>query len=247
MKILISNDDGINAIGIKTLANGLFMAGHTVLVVAPSDNRSGFSHSLSIRKPMGLNHGAEEYHKGIETFALDGTPADCIKFGCYHFADFNPDIVITGINDGPNLAIDTMYSGTVGSAMEGANNGKKAIAVSLASHRNCIYFDTCVKVILEVLNKLYKREDKVVWNVNVPNIPFEEIKGYKYTRLGKICYNETYDRVDCENETYFLQGDMLKEQSDDIETDVGAVMCSYVSITPILVDRTAYSVLEEIK
>ena len=250
MKILISNDDGYKAIGIKTIANALAKEGHEILVVAPNDNRSGFSHSLSIRKPMRLYSmpNCDGYSENVAVYALEATPADCIKFACFHFKEFKADMVVSGINDGPNLGIDTMYSGTVGAGMEGINHGIKAIAVSIATYEKPIYFDTCARFVVEKIEELYNKDKLVLWNFNVPNLPYDEVKGIKYTKIGRMFYEDCYDRSEVEGcEAYSLGGKPKLNQEDHTGTDVGAVLTDYTSITPIMCDRTCYSTLEELK
>lgn len=246
MRILVSNDDGVVARGIKTIANALYKAGHEVTVVAPSGNRSGFSHSLTVRRPMKLNRNCEGYNQGINVYSLDGTPADCVKFGCYFLRDKNFEIVVSGINDGPNLGVDTMYSGTVGAGMEGLNQGKKAVAVSLAGHYSPTNFEATAKIVVDNLEKLASFSDRVLFNINCPDLPFEQIKGVVWTRIGEIFYDDSYslsEESEGDDECYILGGAPKEKQSEDIGTDCGAVNCGYASITPLKIDRTCYDVL----
>ena len=250
MRILMSNDDGYSAIGIKTMANALANAGHEILVVAPSENRSGFSHSLSIRKPMRLysKPNCEGYDERVTVYALEATPADCIKFSCFHFKEFKADMVVSGINDGPNLGIDTMYSGTVGAGMEGINHGIKAIAVSIATYETPVHFDTCARFVVEKIEELYNIDKLVLWNFNCPDLEYDKVKGVMHTRIGRLFYNDCYDKSEVEGtEAYSLGGTPRINKDDHSGTDVGAVFSGYTSITPIMCDRTCYTTLEELK
>ncbi|MEG1520104.1 MAG: 5'/3'-nucleotidase SurE [Clostridia bacterium] len=247
MKILISNDDGIGASGLKTIANSLKRAGHDIIVVAPSGNRSGFSHSLTIRKPMRFVRDIDGFDDGISVYSLDGTPADCVKFGCYIFHDENIELVVSGINDGPNMGVDTMYSGTVGAGMEGLNQGKKAIAISVAEHSDTQFFETSARVVVENLERLAEIDDKVLFNINCPNTPYEDIKGVLFTKIGELNFENVYQLTNDDGEFYSLDGQPRVKQSQDIETDVGAIANGYVSITPIMQDRTNHEILGRLK
>lgn len=248
MRILISNDDGVDAIGIKTLANALFSKGHEITVVAPNGNRSGFSHSLTVRKGMRFYKDIQGYEDGIRVFSLDGTPADCVKFSVSHFGDEAFDLVVSGINEGPNMGVDIMYSGTVGAATEGAFHGINSFAISLATHENAINFGTCAKVLIDNMDRIIELNHKnIVWNINCPNIKFEQLKGVRFTKIGRVLYDDTYYDHDIDGyDGYILDGLPKKDQSTDLETDVGAVFGGYASITPLLVDRTNYSLLKEL-
>lgn len=249
MRFIIANDDGVEAVGIKTIANALKRAGHDVTVVAPFANRSGFSHSLSVRKNMGFKNGLSGYAEGVKVYALDGTPADCVKFAVHHFGEDSFDVVLSGINNGANLSYDTMYSGTVGAAMEGGIQGMTSVALSVGLADKATHFQTAAEVFIGVLPQILEHDrSNVVWNVNVPDVSEEEIKGIRFTRLGRINYDETYTAVDMEKEGgYILKGRLKEEQISDLSTDVGAFFKGYVSITPLAVDRTNHAVLEELE
>ncbi len=247
MRFVIANDDGVDAVGIKTIANALNRAGYDVTVVAPFANRSGFSHSISVRKAMGFKcENVEGYDDGVKVYALDGTPADCIKFAAHHFGKDAFDVVISGINNGSNIGYDNLYSGTVGAAMEGGLQGFPSFALSVGIADRASHFETCAQVFLEILPKLLGKIGKNrIFNVNCPDMGREELKGVRMTRLGKISYDESYTPIDIDGkEGFILKGGLNDTQEKNIDTDVGAFFGGYVSVTPLLVDRTDESFTE---
>lgn len=245
MKILISNDDGVDSKGIKTLANGFARIGHKIIVVAPKSQKSAFSHSLTLRKPMQYYCEHDGYDSNVEVHSIEGTPADCVKFACYMFKE-KFDVVITGINDGPNLGEDILYSGTVGSATEGAINGYKAIAISLA-REGAINFETAFNILKNNYEKLLTFDNVSVWNINVPDLPYDHINGVKFTRCGSVKYIDEYEKCEINGcRTYALGGKVDDVQTNDLSTDVGAVKNGWASITPLIVDRTDYEILKKL-
>lgn len=238
MRILLSNDDGIHAPGIRLLAEQLRQFAE-VMVVAPDRNRSGSSNALSLDKPLRLIHHTEQ-----DIAVIAGTPADCVYLGVNQLMRPRPDIVVSGINAGPNLGDDVIYSGTVAAAMEGRHLGLPALAVSLkGSH----HYQTAAIITAELLQNLQKiplRTNKML-NINVPDLPLSAIKGYKVTRCGsRHPAEKVYQQKDPRGrDLYWLgpQGDKLDAGED---TDFMAVEQHYVSITPLQVDLTAYAVQE---
>lgn len=250
MKFIIANDDGVEAVGIKTIANALKKQGHDVTVVAPLSNRSGFSHSLSVRKEMAFFGEIDGYADGVRVFALDGTPADCVKFAISHFGKEAFDVVLSGINNGSNISYDTMYSGTVGAAMEGGNQGIMSVALSVGIADKATHFDTLANIFVDniLFELIGKNKEGIVWNINCPDLEKSLIKGIRYTRLGRIKYDERYTLVEKDGgKGYVLKGELEGVQTAELETDVGAFFNGYISITPLFVDRTAFSVLEELR
>lgn len=241
MKIIISNDDGVKSRGIICLAEKLSEK-NDVLVVAPDGNRSACSHSLTISDKIKLNKvRAESYN----CYAISGTPADCIKFAKLHFSEFNADIVVAGINKGHNLGSDILYSGTVSIACEAAFFGDIAFAFSafsLGDSNFSLYADLCEKII----NKLLPLSEKGdVWNVNFPDESLGEIKGYKITKLGKQIYTDRYEKVG-ENE-YRLVGELVDHDQNDEDCDIEWIKKGFVTITPILLNKTNYQKIREVK
>ncbi len=238
MRILVTNDDGIESEGIQSLASVLTKIGHKVTVVAPDGNRSAFSHSLSIHKKlvlMSLNSG-----KPFDEYTLSGTPADCVKFACHYFGN-KFDIVCSGINIGNNLGSDTCYSGTVAAGLEANFFGIRSIAFSNVSHENC-RFDYNTKVIEKIFDKLcFCSSPEYVLNVNLLN---GEDKGVKFARLGNQLYSDEYQKND--DGTYVLTGVPVPFDKTE-DSDVVLSRNGYITVTPIIYDRTAHAAIKKFK
>lgn len=242
MRILLSNDDGYSAPGLVCLAEHLRRE-HTVSVVAPDRNRSGASNSLTIVNPLRLQRMTDS------VIAVDGTPTDCVHLALTGLLDHTPDIVVSGINNGPNLADDTLYSGTVAAAMEGRTLGYSAIAVSCNSH-NPQHYDTAARVVLKLLERLRTEPlpGDTILNVNVPDIPFEALQGYEVTRLGNRHRAEPVaEALDPRGRPIYWIGAAGAEADCGPGTDFHAVNNNRVSITPLLVDLTRYSLLDRLQ
>ena len=242
MNILISNDDGVGAPGIKILAETIKQK-ERVTVVAPDKNRSASSASLTLDVPIRYRKKTNGY------YSVTGTPCDCVHIGSHEIMEQKPDMVIAGINRGANLGDDVIYSGTVAAAMEGRNLGYPAIAVSLAS-KSCVNYQTAADVILELLErvKLSSLDSNIILNINVPDLPKNEIKGYKLTRLGcRHRADNIISETDPRGESIYWIGPPNKPQDVGDGTDFSAVANGYVSITPLLVDLTAYKNFEHIE
>ncbi len=240
MNILVSNDDGIKSNGLIELVNRLKQK-HNVLVVAPDGNRSASSHSLTITKSIKVEQNFEL--EGCTAYQISGTPADCVKIAELMFKDFNTDIVVAGINKGHNIGSDILYSGTVAIACEASFFGNIAFAFSAYSlfESNFVLYAEYAEKIIEYLLPVSRPGD--VWNVNFP--PTDEIKGVKITTLGKQYYTDEYVKVG-KNE-YVLQGEIIIHDENDIDTDVELIKQGYITITPILFNKTNYNKVEEIK
>jgi 5'-nucleotidase len=242
MNIFISNDDGIESNGLKELAERLAKK-HNVLVVAPDGNRSALSHSLSIRDTLKL----KEYYgiQGCKAYSLSGTPADCVKFSKLHFADFKSSVVVAGINKGHNIGSDILYSGTVGIACEGAFFGDISFAFSVHSlgESDFNYYAKYAEKIFDSLIPLSKPGD--IWNINFPPAELGEIKGIKVTPLGKQLYTDKYVLVG--NNEYRLTGEIIEHDDNDKDCDIEWSKKGYVTITPILFNKTDYTRILEVK
>ncbi len=246
MRILISNDDGITAKGIKVLSKALKEIGD-VTVVAPLTEQSAVGHAITMKNPLRVT---EHYNNGdLFGYAVDGTPADCVKMGVRNIMREPPDIVVSGINHGSNTAVNIIYSGTVSAAREAAIMGIPSIAISITSH-NPDYFEFAGKVAAYLVQLVYKYglNEGTCLNVNVPNVPEEEIKGIALTKQGKSTWDDIYEeRIDpYGNKYYWLTGKLI-ELDDNIELDHFAVKNNYVAVTPIHFDLTDYSLFEKMK
>ncbi|MBF2057806.1 MAG: 5'/3'-nucleotidase SurE [Cyanobacterium sp. T60_A2020_053] len=249
MKILISNDDGIFALGIRTLANHLVQAGHQVTVVAPDRERSATGHGLTLHQPIRADIIEGLYHPNIVAWSCSGTPSDCVKLALSAILDTAPDFVLSGINQGSNLGTDILYSGTVAAAMEGTMEGITSIALSLTSFTVKEFAtgaDFALKLITQLKNK--PLPEVSLLNVNIPAIPLKDIKGVKITRQGLRRYIENFQkRQDPRGKTYYwLAGELVEELDQpehiylppDLPTDVQANKEDYITITPLQYNLT---------
>ncbi len=244
MNILISNDDGIEADGIQSLAKALKSIAE-VTVVAPMYERSGASQSLTIHTPLQINEVVR--NNEFLGYGVTGSPADCIKLALSHICKKQPDFVISGINRGPNNACNLHYSGTVGAAAEGAVHGIVSFAVSLTGYDYQDYSTSAefMKDFMGYTNLLPK--DCLLYNINIPPLLRKDIKGVKWTRASQYSYLSNYDKgLDPFGRNYYWLSDFRKPQHIDKTTDDGALSESFISITPLLMDRTDYKALEEL-
>ena len=239
MRILISNDDGYKADGIIQLSKSLSEIAE-VIVVAPSENKSAASSSLTIGKPL----KPIQIEKNI--YAIDATPSDCVHLALCGFIKESIDLVVTGINFGANLGDDVIYSGTVAGAIEGRFLGLPSIAMSLASWE-CKHFDTAgeiAKLLVAQINKAPLANNTII-NVNVPDIPMTEIKGIKSTRLGNRHKSEPSIK-DLKNPSLYWIGENGKEADNGEGTDFHAVSNNFVSVTPLQIDLTKYPEIKQV-
>lgn len=238
LKILVSNDDGVMAKGIQTLAKALRQR-YDVQIVAPDRNRSAASNSLTIDRPL----RKQELENG-DIAIVEGTPTDCVYLGVNHLVRPRPDIVVSGINHGPNLGDDVIYSGTVAAATEGRFLGLPAIAVSLDGET---HFETAAQVTCEVLAMLQQVPLRAgnILNINVPDIPLDEVKGFRITRCGsRHASQHVYTHTDPRGNSLYWIGPPGEKNDVGPDTDFAAVDEGYVSITPLHVDLTAYKALD---
>ena len=242
MKILVSNDDGYQAQGIVELS-GVLRQIAEVVVVAPDRDRSGASNSLTLRRPLDLSR-----HDNGFVSIEGGTPTDCVHIAITGLLDVSPDMVVSGINAGANMGDDVIYSGTVAAAMEGRFLGLPALAVSLAS-QHPHHFHTAAQVALRLVTGLKENPlpTDTILNVNVPDLPWNELAGFLATRLGQRHKSEPVVRdVDPRGNTIYWVGPSGPEQDAGPGTDFHAVRSGYVSITPMQVDLTRYSAVDQI-
>lgn len=241
MNILISNDDGYQSRGIRTLADAL-AAVATVHVVAPERDRSGASNSLTLDSPIRARSADNGYT------CVDGTPTDCVHLAITGLLEQEPDMVVAGINAGANLGDDVLYSGTVAAAMEGRFLGAPALAVSLAGDQP-VHYDTAARVALELVQRVRAGTlpADTILNVNVPDLPWAQLRGMQATRLGHRHKSEPVVRMkDPRGRTIYWVGPAGSEQDAGPGTDFHAVRSGYVSITPLDVDLTRYEAMDRL-
>ena len=246
MRILISNDDGINSKGIKTLYEIVKEIYDDVWVIAPDSEQSGASHSLSLRKFIRVNEVAHKH------YAVSGTPTDSVAIGIMEIMkDFKPDLVLSGINHGSNVGEDIKYSGTVAVTMEAAMLGIKSIAFSQRlSHdqKSNPSFDIAREYIPNLLGKIMDLEipDNNIINVNFPACKLSEVKGIKVTSQGRReIVNSIAKSEDPDKRPYYWIGSRHHDRSDHLESDVEAIYNHYISVTPVSLDFTNHKLLEK--
>jgi 5'-nucleotidase len=243
LRILVSNDDGYRSAGIRALSAALRSFGD-IIVVAPEMNRSGASNSLTLDGPLRI----VETDPGV--FFVNGTPTDCVHLAVTGLMDPDPDMVVSGINDGANLGDDVLYSGTVAAAMEGRCLGLPAIAFSLVTRGEPKHLDSAARVATEIVTRLV--DDPLptdsILNVNIPDLPYEQLRGLQVTRLGNRHRAEPVIRSrDPRGREIFWVGPAGSEQDAGPGTDFHAIAAGYVSVTPLQVDLTRHSQLDLIR
>ncbi len=246
MDILVSNDDGIDSPGLYELANALKKIGN-VTVVAPRTEQSAVGHAITMKNPLRIT----EFYKNNEFFgyAVDGTPADCVKIGMRNILSKNPDVVVSGINHGSNTAINIIYSGTVSAAREAAIFDVPSIAVSVTSH-DAIHFDFACDLAKKLALDIKKNGLKkgTLLNVNVPNVPKEEVAGVRITHQGKSRWDDTYEeRIDPYGKKYYWLTGQLEDVDTTLNLDQGAIRNKFASVSPIYFDLTDYETFEKLK
>jgi 5'-nucleotidase len=246
MKILLSNDDGYFAPGImKAFAEIADKCSFSRLdIMAPERNRSAASNSLTLTEPLRINlHPSLSNDERCNVYSVNGTPTDCVHLGMNGALEYEPDIVVSGINAGANMGDDVLYSGTVAAATEGRFLGKPSIAISLCGEQN---FDTAAQVlttILQDINSIDLSKDTII-NINVPDIPFAELKGIKITRLGRRHVSEpVVSQKDPRGLPIYWVGPAGEAADAGEGTDFYAVENGYASITPLKIDLTHYEML----
>lgn len=246
MKILLTNDDGINAEGLYSLYKSVKSLGD-VIVVAPDTERSAVGHAITLSDPL---RAAEVTKRGeFYGYAINGTPADCVKIAVQGILDYTPDLVISGINLGSNSGINVIYSGTVSAATEGSMLGIPSIAVSLATFLNPD-FTYAAKFARKMAETVISKglPDGTLLNVNIPNIPESEIAGVEVTRQGMAVYSEDFDkRIDPWGRTYYWMSGEREEIEEEGNVDDRAIEANKVSVTPMQFDMTDYKNLDVIK
>lgn len=249
MQILITNDDGIMAPGIQELARKMSKVGE-VIISAPMEEQSAMGHGITIRDPIRIR--PMNFPGVAKAWAVGGTPADCVKLAVQELICSDCSLVLSGINNGPNLGTDVLYSGTVSAAIEGAIQGIPSIALSMSAYGAQDY-QAAADIACILAEKVYSNKNLIppdtLLNVNIPSVPMEKIKGFRITKLGQREYANVFDkRVDPRGNTYFwLTGEVVPDQEEDPEIDSVALENNYVSITPIHFDLTNYRIMNNIR
>lgn len=245
MKILLVNDDGIHAPGLRVMRDVLLPMGD-VQVVAPLIEQSGVSHRITYLHPIMVKEILEEgEHYG---WAVDGSPADCTKLGVLEFCDGRPDLIVSGINSGSNVGINTLYSGTVAAAIEGAFYGITSIAVSLQQGTPPDYADTARRA-LSIIHSILERfpDPGSLWSINFPTSTLEGPRGVRISTMGVNRHTDTVERrTDPRGRPYYWSGlDPISSHEMEPGTDVQAVMDGYVAVTPLHFDMTQAALLDQ--
>jgi len=241
VNILISNDDGYHAKGLLALSSALSELAD-ITVVAPDRNRSGASNSLTLDAPLRVRQEAQD------VYSVNGTPTDCVHVAITGFLDKDPDMVISGINHGANLGDDVLYSGTVAAAMEGRFLGLPAVAISLVSSRSA-NMPAAARIAQDLIRLLVKSPlpRDAILNVNVPDLPYEKLAGFRAARLGHRHRAEPVVRsTDPRGSTIYWVGPAGPEQDSGPGTDFNAIAEGFVSVTPLHVDLTAHKDVGEV-
>lgn len=241
MRILVSNDDGYQAPGLLCLVAALSELAE-ITVVAPDRDRSGASNSLSLKNPLYVTR----HDNGF--YSVEGTPTDCVHVAITGLLEQEPDMVVSGINSGANLGDDVIYSGTVAAAMEGRFLGLPALAISQAAPRP-EHFDTAARVAVWLVHRLRERPlpPDTILNVNVPDVPWEQLTGFRATRLGHRHKSEPVVKsIDPRGRPIYWVGPSGSEQDAGPDTDFHAVRTGHVSITPLQVDLTRHNALGQL-
>jgi 5'-nucleotidase len=242
MRILLSNDDGYFAPGLITLATHLANLAE-ITVVAPERNRSGASNSLTLDRPLSVKKSNNGF------YYVNGTPTDCVHIALTGLMDNMPDMVISGINDGANMGDDTIYSGTVAAAMEGYLLEIPSMAISMSQH-NAVHFETAARITVDLIKQFLKADfsSPTLLNVNVPDVPYDQLNGKVITRLGKRHKAEPVIKLNTpRGETVYWVGAAGAPNDGGEGTDFYAIAHNQVSISPIQVDLTKHNQLDALR
>jgi len=247
MRILISNDDGIHAEGIQVLAAYLAKVSE-VFVSAPERERSATGHGITMHKPLRVTEVKMKYYDGIG-WGVSGTPADCVKLAVEELMPGPPDIVVSGINCGANVGTDILYSGTVSAAIEGTIAEYKSIAVSLDTVKDCPDFEAAAEFTSRLIQTYYHSDlpQDTLLNVNIPDVPWEEVRGVMVTRLSKRKYVDSVERrQDPRGRDYYWLAGQIDDRGCQANSDAAALKENKISITPVHFDLTKYDIMDEI-
>ncbi len=247
LSILVSNDDGIFSDGLGMLVKELQSIA-AVTIVAPENQQSAVGHAITMHRPLRVREVSKD--ENFFGYAVDGTPADCVKLAIRHLMKNKPDLVISGINHGSNTAVSVIYSGTVSAATEGTILGIPSFAISLTTFEPNADFSYAAKFARQLALKVVEKglPFGTLLNVNVPPVPENEIRGVVITRQGKSIWNDEFEaRRDPGNKQYFWLKGELVELDEEEDIDQRAILNNKISVTPIQFDLTNYSLLEVLR
>jgi 5'-nucleotidase len=247
LKILLTNDDGIRAPGIRALWEALKEIAD-IVVAAPAQQQSATGHSITVYHPIWVTEHSFNDPR-VSGWRIGGTPADSVKIALDTLMTEKPDLVVSGINHGPNLATDVLYSGTVSAAVEGAMHGIPAIAISLASYDSTDFSPAaafCRTLVQQIIER--KMPSFSLLNVNVPPVSTAKIQGVSITKLGRIEYENAFEkRTDPHGRTYYWMAGTPVQTNNAYDTDVFAIQEQKISVTPIHFDLTDYPLLNQLR
>lgn len=244
--ILVTNDDGITAKGIRSLVEAVQEFGD-VVVVAPDSPQSGMGHAITVNKPLRLT--SSRVFEGVEAYTCTGTPVDCVKLAIYEIFKRKPDILVSGINHGDNSSSNVLYSGTMSAAVEGAMEGIPSVGFSLLDHGSDADFTTSKHVVKKMMQQLLNQQFPLgtCLNVNIPNCTVEELKGVKICRQGKAHWEDRFDkRLDQFGKPYYWLTGEFKKVDKGSEADTLALEQNWASVVPIQYDMTAHHIIPEL-
>lgn len=248
MRVLLTNDDGIYADGIQELSKAMQKVA-SVYIVAPDRERSAVGHAITMHHPLRAERVKLFHNPNLPAWAVNGTPSDCVKLAVEAILPEKPDIVVSGVNRGANLGTDVLYSGTVSAAIEAVISGVPSIAVSLTAVENADFSpaaEFAAKLAATVLKNGLPQG--TLLNVNVPGLPRNEIEGVAVTRLGMTRYNNEFEqRVDPRGRSYYWMVGEVVEITNCSDTDLSAIRCNKISVSPIHFDFTNYQVMDCLK
>lgn len=238
--ILVTNDDDITAPGLKALVESVKSFGD-LLIIAPDRPQSGMGHAITVNAPLRMY--PSDLHPGHKSFAISGTPVDCVKLGIYEVLKKNPDLIVSGINHGSNVSTNVLYSGTMSAAVEGALEGIPSVGFSLCDFSYDADMTVAKKVVKQVVKKILENKfpEGICFNVNIPAISEKKLKGIKVCRMAKAFWDDKFDkRNDPLGKPYYWLTGSFKNFDTGLDTDLQALKNNYASLVPIQYDMTAH-------
>jgi 5'-nucleotidase len=244
--ILVTNDDGITAPGIRALVEAVKGFGE-LLIVAPDSPQSGMGHAITVNEPLRM-YQSKEYGK-LNAWATSGTPVDCVKLGIYEILKDTPDLIVSGINHGSNVSTNVLYSGTMSAAVEGALESIPSIGFSLLDYAMTADFKPAQSIVKKIVKEVLEKgmPEGICFNVNIPKLPLSKIKGVKVCRQAHAFWEDKFDsRKDPLGKPYYWLTGEFKSYDGGKDTDIHALESGYVSLVPTQYDMTAHSVMQKL-